>query len=658
MKKLSYKFLLSIILINLIVLINAANAVQFDARDTRIDLPVITTPNDAVTPHISSDENGHAYVVWSDNRIGPKKIYINTKFGDAGWSRNSVPVNTGFPKSLNTPEDGDATSPRVCSDNSGHVYVVWVDDRAVKAGTGLKDIYFRYSKDYGITWNAPDQFTDYRIDSDNPAMGDSINPKIACDENGNVYIAWEDDRNNPGIYEVYFRSLNVQFSRPTDFIIPYQTPEVRLNTGVAAGAYSAINPVITTNKKGVVYAAWKDNRSVPEEDTFNGIYFNVSMNNGSTWKAKSIQVDTAPVGFTQTGPPAMSNDDAGNVYIAWTDTAGRAVRGDPYSGDGTYDVYFNSSRDNGNTWGIEDKRINTISTEGIEQGVLDTGAKDVSIASNNRGVVCVVWADNTFTTQSGGKKPNFHIYSNHSENFGQTFLDFAENVQINARTTNVESTAVRPIVRVSNSGAVFVAWMDNLRNTNDIYFNYSIQRGKAGSWQTPFLWLDNSEPFGNSFNHVMTMDQSGNIYIAWQDDRASLTKDTSNIYFIGGFLDIALLLLQGQKLGEACFIATAAYGSPFEGHVILLREFRDRFLLTNSPGTWFVSAYYKLSPPAAKFIARHPYLRAVTRITLLPFIGFAILAMKTTFLQKMIIFASIALLVLLIPIMRRKIRFL
>jgi len=57
-----------------------------------------------------------------------------------------------------------------------------------------------------------------------------------------------------------------------------------------------------------------------------------------------------------------------------------------------------------------------------------------------------------------------------------------------------------------------------------------------------------------------------------------------------------------QKIDE-CFIATAAYGSKFEPSVVLLRHFRDKFLLTNSLGTAFVNFYYRNSPPIAKFIA-------------------------------------------------------
>ncbi len=67
-----------------------------------------------------------------------------------------------------------------------------------------------------------------------------------------------------------------------------------------------------------------------------------------------------------------------------------------------------------------------------------------------------------------------------------------------------------------------------------------------------------------------------------------------------------------------CFIATAAYGSPFESQVKLLREFRNKYLLTNTVGRTFVRFYYAVSPPIARWIALDPHRKQVTRAALTP----------------------------------------
>ena len=608
-----------------------AYAVDFDARDTRVDLPVLSTPNNAVNPKMSADQNGHVYVAWSDNRGGSPSIYTNTFFSETGWQPKAVPLTTGFPRTQGA-EIGDATSPDVCSDNSGHVYVVWVDDRAVKAASGKLDIYFRYSKDYGLSWYP--EFTDERIDSDNPAVGNSINPRIACDENGNVYAVWNDDRNRSGVYEVYFRSLHVEFSKPTDFITYYQTPELRLNTGVSAGTFAAIEPVISTDKGGYIYVAWQDSRSIPdpEEEVFPGIYFNVSSDHGTKWGSKAIRIDRAPIGgFLFFSPPVISSDSSGHVYAAWLDNAGRAARGEEFASDGTSDVYFNRSLDFGANWDERDQRIDTPK---IKAQVVD-----VAIANNTKGVIGIVWTDNR-----GANKlidPNDNIYFNHSMDFGRSFLDTKGNIRLDTGIPAGDTSASSPLIQVDNLGDMFVAWLDNRSGTSDIFFNFSIGKGKADSWQDPDIRLDYPVPSGDSINPVMSIDNEGHVYLLWQDSRNVLAKDQYNIFFIGGFLDLQSLLVAGQRLGEACFIATAAYGSPFEPHVEVLREFRNQYLLTNRGGRWFVSTYYRLSPPAAHFIADHGYLRLIVRVALLPSVGTAWFFVHATPLQKLVIGISV-----------------
>jgi len=69
-----------------------------------------------------------------------------------------------------------------------------------------------------------------------------------------------------------------------------------------------------------------------------------------------------------------------------------------------------------------------------------------------------------------------------------------------------------------------------------------------------------------------------------------------------------------------CFIATAAFGTPMEEEVLVLRQFRDNYLLTNRPGRAFVAVYYKISPPIAEYIRKCGPARVVVRAVLKPIV--------------------------------------
>jgi len=72
--------------------------------------------------------------------------------------------------------------------------------------------------------------------------------------------------------------------------------------------------------------------------------------------------------------------------------------------------------------------------------------------------------------------------------------------------------------------------------------------------------------------------------------------------------------------GGSCFIATAAYGTYMEDDVMVLRQFRDRYLLTNDQGRKMVDLYYHYSPGVAGVIARDEALRGMVRNVLSPIV--------------------------------------
>ena len=69
---------------------------------------------------------------------------------------------------------------------------------------------------------------------------------------------------------------------------------------------------------------------------------------------------------------------------------------------------------------------------------------------------------------------------------------------------------------------------------------------------------------------------------------------------------------------DACFIATAAYGSLMANDVEMLRHFRDAMLHTNVLGEMVTEAYYTFGPAVADVIGESDVLRTTTRSALSP----------------------------------------
>jgi hypothetical protein len=76
-----------------------------------------------------------------------------------------------------------------------------------------------------------------------------------------------------------------------------------------------------------------------------------------------------------------------------------------------------------------------------------------------------------------------------------------------------------------------------------------------------------------------------------------------------------------------CFLATAVYGTPAADEVHALCRFRDTYLMTNRAGCALVRAYYRLSPPVARFIASRPLAKTLVRGALAPVVLVASAAM-------------------------------
>jgi hypothetical protein len=98
----------------------------------------------------------------------------------------------------------------------------------------------------------------------------------------------------------------------------------------------------------------------------------------------------------------------------------------------------------------------------------------------------------------------------------------------------------------------------------------------------------------------------------------------------------------GTATGGNCFVATAAYGSSDHPQVQILRELRDRELLTTGLGSAFVLGYYRMSPGPASWLGRHDGARLLARAALWPITLGAAVQLRTSPLDRGLLVAALA----------------
>ncbi|HUW60580.1 MAG TPA: PKD domain-containing protein [Candidatus Bathyarchaeia archaeon] len=126
--------------------------------------------------------------------------------------------------------------------------------------------------------------------------------------------------------------------------------------------------------------------------------------------------------------------------------------------------------------------------------------------------------------------------------------------------------------------------------------------------------------------------QSGPLDVIVRNLQPNSTKSVEAV-LVNGFTYV-------NQPVRPCFIATAAYGSPFARHLPAFRGFRDHVLLKTSAGAAFVSFYYGHSPSVAEVVASHPALAAVVRLVLTPVAW--VLENPAVFLTAVIMLAVLA----------------
>ncbi|MCL5808785.1 MAG: hypothetical protein M1418_09625 [Deltaproteobacteria bacterium] len=186
--------------------------------------------------------------------------------------------------------------------------------------------------------------------------------------------------------------------------------------------------------------------------------------------------------------------------------------------------------------------------------------------------------------------------------------------------------------------------LDKFRNA--IGNSASVTKEKVIKTLSSLTGVDQSDFF--EFYTVLGVTPSVNEIMAW------LEKSSTTTTTVPPTTTTIAPSSEGGGGGGGCFIATAAYGSPMEYHVQILRDFRDRYLLDHKLGKKFVNLYYQATPQIAQAISKSETLRFLTRWLLIPFVGVAYLTINFGIMTTLLIITlAILLLISFVWVLRK-----
>jgi len=168
-------------------------AVMYNGTAWSAPMRLTTDPSQDIRPSASVDATGNLWVAWESTRTGNKDIFAKY-YNGTDWS-SDIQL---------TRDSGWDIKSAIAADMNGNLWVAWESDR-----DGDKNIYLK-------RYNSSQWSHDIRVTTD--THSDEEVALTTGNVTGDVWLAWETDRNGHGNKDIYARMLN-----PSD--MPDEAPE-------------------------------------------------------------------------------------------------------------------------------------------------------------------------------------------------------------------------------------------------------------------------------------------------------------------------------------------------------------------------------------------------------------------------------------------------
>jgi hypothetical protein len=321
---------------------------------------------------------------------------------------------------------------------------------------GNEEIHCKKSTDGGVTWTPRKRLTWTSSGSGFPAL--------AVDPSDNLHIVWQDS--TPGNAEIYYENS-------TD---GGDTWTISKRLSWTSG--QSYGPTIAVDSSGNIHVVWEDYTPGNVE-----IYYRKSTDGGSSWSPRKR------ITWTSGGScyPVIAVDSSSNLHVVWWDDT---------PGSWIWEIYYKKSTDGGASW-TTGKRLTWNAGYSIHPAIV------VDFYDN----LHVIWEDNT-----PGKN---EIYYKKSTDGGITWTT-------GRNLTRTSGDSLYPAIAVNSSDSLHAVCHDITPGNWEIYCLNSTDGGATWTSSQRLTWT-----LGDSEHPAIAVDSSGNPHVVWQDE----TPGNREIYY-------------------------------------------------------------------------------------------------------------------------------
>ncbi len=300
------------------------------------------------------------------------------------------------------------------------------------------------------------------------ASGQQINPAAASDANGSFVVVWQDDQDSDGEFDIYARGFNANGTQ--------RFPQLRVN--VAASGQQR-NPKVAMDDSGNFVVVWED-----DQDS-NGYYQLLARGFSASGAQRLATWTVNSVADGQQFRPAIAMSPGGSFVIAWEDDQ---------DDNGWYQILARGFTSSG-AQRFADRTVN---------GVSDGQQRRPAVAMDSSGNFVVVWEDDQDANR---------YYQLLARGFSVSGAQRLATWTVNSVSGGQQ---LRPAIAMSPGGDFAVTWEDDQDNNG---WYQILARGFYSSGAQRFGQLTvNSTSNGQQRNAGVAMDGSANLVVVWEDD--------------------------------------------------------------------------------------------------------------------------------------------